>query len=147
MFQQHEIKQEVRAYIKDNPKDLGTTFSFELIDGKPIYQNVQWIEKGKEFTLNGEMYDVISIRWESNKVTVHAINDKAEKALKQTYARHHKGKHQLSLSQFATVLFLPGHSQIILDVPETYFKINYGYRDVGFNQLHLPVIVPPPDNI
>jgi len=147
MFEKQQIKQQVRLYIQHHPENIGTTFSFEMLNGKVANRDLCWIEKDKEFTLNGEMYDVISMSTENNKLTVHAINDKAEKKLKHAYQKHQKGKHQSSLSQFATVLFVTEQPHLNFETPEIYLKKDYYYTHVGFTQLHLPVIVPPPDMI
>lgn len=40
-----------------------------------------WEEKGKEFHLNDEMYDVVRTTTENGKTVYHCINDKKEKRL------------------------------------------------------------------
>ena len=54
-------------------------FVFSLDDKKTLKQ-LEW-EGDDEFSLNGEMYDVIEMKIENNKLIVRCLNDKKETAL------------------------------------------------------------------
>jgi hypothetical protein len=41
-------------------------------------QNIQWEEEGKEFSLNGEMYDVVKIKKENGNIYIFCVNDDNE---------------------------------------------------------------------
>jgi len=62
---------------------------------------IQWEEEGKEFSLNGEMYDVVKIKEENGKQYIFCVNDEREdqvleglKKLNATNTGNTPGKHQ-----------------------------------------------------
>jgi hypothetical protein len=46
-----------------------------------------WEEKGQEFSLNGDMYDVVRTRTEQGKTVHFAVNDRKEGQLIKTFSR------------------------------------------------------------
>lgn len=58
--------------LKDIPENLLTKICTS--DNTAI----QWEEEGKEFRLNGEMYDVVKMKYENGKTYVICINDEKE---------------------------------------------------------------------
>lgn len=77
---QHEQKEAIKEKIFQNLKDEELQ-SISLSDN----QNIYWEEDGKEFLLNGEMYDVVKTKTVNGKVILYCINDKKEKALIDNY--------------------------------------------------------------
>ena len=79
-YHQHEqkelIKEKLVRELKDEELEIIT-----LNDDQKIY----WEEDGKEFLLNGEMYDVVKIKSVNDVKTLYCINDKKEKALIEKY--------------------------------------------------------------
>ena len=55
--------------------------SLELIIAEQYKNKLEWEEKNKEFSLNGEMYDVAKIKIIDGKTHLYCINDKKEKQL------------------------------------------------------------------
>ncbi len=52
-------------------------FTFRIAD----LNNIEWEEEGKEFWLNGNLYDVVKKQETADSITFHCINDKQEKTL------------------------------------------------------------------
>ena len=52
--------------------------SFEIIE---LTANLHWKEKGKEFLLNGQMYDVAKTKQVNGKTLLYCLNDNKEKQL------------------------------------------------------------------
>ncbi len=69
-----QVKQKILAQLKDEELEV-------ISPSNEIY----WEEEGKEFFLNGEMYDVIKIKKVKGKVMLYCINDKKEKSLIDKY--------------------------------------------------------------
>ena len=77
---QHEQKEAIKEKIFQNLKDEELQ-SISLSDN----QNIYWEEDGKEFLLNGEMYDVVKTKTVNGKVILYCNSDKKEKALIDNY--------------------------------------------------------------
>ncbi len=52
-------------------------FTFSISD----LNKIEWEEKGKEFWLNGNIYDVVKKQETADSITFHCINDRQEKSL------------------------------------------------------------------
>jgi len=78
--QQQEQKEAIREKIFGQLKED----ELEMI---PITadQNIYWEENGKEFLLNGHMYDVVKTKAVNGKTVFLCINDRKEKALVDNY--------------------------------------------------------------
>ena len=73
-IQQYQLKQEIkRAMLSAIPES-----ALELIAET---DQLVWEEEGKEFHLNGEMYDVVKTKTHNGKTVYYCINDKKEKRL------------------------------------------------------------------
>ena len=59
------------------PETELTVFTFRIAD----LNNIEWEEEGKEFWLNGNLYDVVKKQETADSITFHCINDKQEKTL------------------------------------------------------------------
>lgn len=147
LIQQHEIKKEMRSYITTHPDEQGTTFSFELVNGSVADKNFSWTNEGKEFTMNGELYDVISVKEQNGSLIIHAINDKDEQQLISTFAKQQKGKQNTSLTQLLTVVFVEQEIGIDINAPVCYLKTNLHNNTSPLSAIALPVQLPPPDVI
>jgi hypothetical protein len=58
--------------------------SLQIIEYHP---NMQWDEEGKEFYLDGELYDVVMKKNENGKTLFYCVNDKKEKELLAEFAK------------------------------------------------------------
>lgn len=68
-----EIKTEMLAQIPDS--------SLEVVVLEEHIDAIQWKDDDKEFSLNDEMYDVVSVKKVNGKTLLYCINDKNEKQL------------------------------------------------------------------
>lgn len=76
----HKIKSEIKKELKLNLHSTELTaieFSSEEIG------SIHWLEKGKEFMYNNQMFDIVKSNKNANSITFYCINDKQEKRLFQ----------------------------------------------------------------
>lgn len=75
---QRQIKSEIKKEIKLNlnPSEL-TTIKFSISE----INNIHWLEKGKEFIYNNQMFDIVKRTSIGGTITLYCINDKQEKKL------------------------------------------------------------------
>lgn len=76
-YQRYKIKQEVK-------KQLSSTIEqglLELVDLEKNRDEIKWEDEGKEFSLNGFMYDVKRIEVKNGKTFLVCINDQKENEL------------------------------------------------------------------
>ena len=81
----HQARQEHKAYIK---KLLHQNISENLlteIDYSANKQAIYWEEEGKEFFLNGEIYDLVKTKNVAGKIYFYCINDEKENELINQY--------------------------------------------------------------
>jgi len=74
---QHIIKEEIERELLTNIPES----SLEVVIAENWNNKLEWEEKDKEFSLNGEMYDVARIEIKDGKTHLYCINDKKEKEL------------------------------------------------------------------
>lgn len=75
---QSKIKSEIKKEIKLNLHSTELTaieFTSEEIN------NLNWLEKGKEFMYHNQMFDIVKSKINGNSITFYCINDKQEKKL------------------------------------------------------------------
>lgn len=77
-------KKEFKTYIRSHFAKI------EQIEISPseLYNNnkhITWLDENKEISLNGIMYDIISIKNAGTKVVLNVVNDKNEKELMNRY--------------------------------------------------------------
>jgi len=74
---QHIIKEQIeRQLLATIPES-----SLEIINAEQFADKIEWEEKGKEFSLDGILYDVVRIKKTDGKTLLYCINDKKEKQL------------------------------------------------------------------
>lgn len=71
-FVMHNAKAEASFAIKHN----GSIVNMTLSDKE--YANLGWTDKNKEFSLNGQLYDLVSITKSGNSYILQVYNDKNE---------------------------------------------------------------------
>ncbi len=76
-IQQYVIKEEVeREFLRGLPDS-----AFEVIIAEQYKDKLEWEEEGREFSLNGSMYDVARIKNINGFTYLFCLNDKKEKKL------------------------------------------------------------------
>ncbi len=87
--QQHLIKEQIEEQLLANV----TESSLELIVTEQAGGKIMWKERGKEFSLDGVMYDVVKIKKSAGKTLLYCINDKKEKQLIDDLVKAVNGNH------------------------------------------------------
>jgi hypothetical protein len=86
---QYIIKEEIEKQLLADIPDS----SLELIIAEQFAGKMEWKEKGKEFSLNGVMYDIVRIKKSGGKTLLYCINDKKEKQLIEDLVKAVSGNH------------------------------------------------------
>ncbi|MGE5479190.1 MAG: hypothetical protein ACM3U1_02030 [Chloroflexota bacterium] len=60
---------------------------FRLSSGEPAYARINWIKPEKEFTLNGNFYDVVRVAREDGNRVYYSLQDRKEKELFRKYGK------------------------------------------------------------
>jgi len=79
------IEKELLANIPDS--------SLEVINAEQFADKIEWNEKGKEFSLDGVLYDVVRSKSSEGKTFLYCINDKQEKQLLDNLAKAVNANH------------------------------------------------------
>ena len=74
LFQQHQLKATAKANIL-------AAIPLDALIRIEQQKGLQWEEDQKEFYLDGNLYDVVQIRQESDQTVYYCINDEKEKQL------------------------------------------------------------------
>ncbi len=59
----------------------------QVIDAGAVKSTIEWEENGKEFSLDGKMYDVVKMMVQSGRTYYYCINDEKEEQLLNTYSK------------------------------------------------------------
>ena len=125
-----------------------TNFVYSLDDKKSIEQ-LEW-ESNDEFSLNGEMYDVIERKIENNKLIIRCISDKKETALIKKYEKINNENNSKSKSVLLLKLvsssYLPTTNTELLIKCKPVPSIIYFRSDIVSSQ-PLDVLTPPPQAV
>lgn len=97
--QKEAIKEKINSRLAEG--------ELQIISFTDNQQKIYWEEEGKEFLLNGEMYDVVKSKTVNGKELLYCINDKKERELVDKYnsiTKHNsssdkKGKSNVDNSQ------------------------------------------------
>lgn len=147
-FMQFQKKQEVKAFIKENPKSsLAEKLSFCVKDLNNN-SNFEWEEEGKEFKLYDEMYDVINSVTIKDTVHFLAIKDKGESLLIehfQTLMKHqtNKSSNSTSLLKLLTSVFVITNNELVFFSHQSFLVHFSSYFFVPAS-ITKGVTIPPP---
>ncbi len=138
--QKKVIKERIFQQLKDEELEI-----ISLTDNK---QHIYWEEEGKEFLLNGEMYDVVKTKRINGIIILYCINDKKEKSLIDNYnliTKHNsdsdkKGKSNIDNS--INLFVYPNGDNI--DVYSFTFLDHFYSFDSRLQKIFLKTISPPP---
>lgn len=98
---QHIIKEAIERELLTHIPDS----SLDVIIAENWDNKLEWEEKGKEFSLNEEMYDVARIEIKDGKTYLYCINDKKEKEFLNNLVKavnHDSKKEKNSARPFTT---------------------------------------------
>ena len=143
-YEQHLIKEEIKEEILASMPES----SLELMVEEQYSDKIEWEEDGKEFYLNGEMYDVAKIKHENGKTLLYCVNDKKEKDLldhlMKTLGRNHgsgKSGRQVLKSQFSV------YDVNKIEIEQVSFTIqseNFVFFNVALKSSFKEINSPPP---
>ena len=86
LIQQHQLKEQAEAQLISLIDDD----QFEQINADDNRDNIVWEEEGKEFSLNGRLYDVGKKKIINGKTILFCLNDKKEEQLIDQMTRKEK---------------------------------------------------------
>lgn len=145
LIQQHQLKEAAEERLFNTLNDS----QFELIDAAS--NGLEWEEEDKEFSLNGQMYDVAKKEVVNGKTILYCLNDKKEEELLNNLTKTIKdstdnssgkdGKHNLKF-QFADFTILTAST-----LTDQSFAINeYPEFTASIYKVVKKVITPPPNH-
>lgn len=145
LYAQHQAKEEMKEQLVKNLPD-------EMLEAIPLTgntDNIKWEEEGKEFSLNGEMYDVVRTRTVKGKTVLYCMNDKKERDLLSHLSNTVQSSHQNNGKQNkALFLKLASDPAIIAMLeftwPETPHENYFTSYDIDFPVRPELISSPPP---
>ncbi|MCX6232259.1 MAG: hypothetical protein NTZ33_12030 [Bacteroidetes bacterium] len=90
--QQFRIQREIEVSIIKELKDKDLIL-IEVANNQK--SEIRWIEPDKEFDLNGEMYDVVRIKFQKDRISYYCINDVKEEELIAKFKNTHNKKKEI----------------------------------------------------
>lgn len=98
-YQQHLIKEKIKEeFLAGIPES-----SLQLFVQEQYADRMEWEEKGKEFYLDGNLYDVAKIKHVNGQTWLYCLNDKREKELVKEFANTVHGNHGTGKSEKQTI--------------------------------------------
>ena len=113
---------------------------------------IKWDEEGKEFSLNGEMYDVAITKMENGKTIFYCLPDKKEEQLLSNYSKtveasseqNPAGKNQRIIKFHLPDLFVSAMNQKT-DDKNSFISSEYFNVTPGIISSIKKIITPPPE--
>ena len=150
MVQQQVIKEEMEAHL------LATISENELqvIDADLNKNDIKWEEEGKEFSLNGQLYDVAKIVAKDGKNLIYCLNDIKEEQLLEKYSKNvdsasgqrsekSGGDHIIKFQLSDCLVF---NDQLLNRLPETVPQQYFVFNDKAIAS-YKEITAPPPRTI
>ena len=107
-----QAKEDMKIRIFSSLKDS----ELDVISYTENQDKIVWEEEGKEFSLNGEMYDVVRCKSINNKKIIYCVSDKNETSLLKKYSKiieenSPNGKKQKSVNFEQFIFYFDGVRQ------------------------------------
>jgi hypothetical protein len=148
MIEQHQLKEQAEKQLLSMANDD----VFEQINETEKGNNIVWEEEEKEFSLNGQMYDVAKKVIVNGQTILYCLNDKKEEQLIETMAKKIKestdngtaNKNHHSTIKFQVSDFTMASEKMAVKT----VSVTQSYYDFAallpFNTKE--IITPPPNN-
>jgi len=141
-----DMKHEMKAWLSDHKNAaLGDRFCFTVFNDAVSDPSFSWEEEGEEFSYHGEMYDVVSLHYENDKLIINALKDGKETQIdQQLSALNHKRNEDKSR------ILLKLFPVFICDVSKEDNVSSFGVRTYSAPRsqdiflLHNEILTPPP---
>lgn len=121
----------------------------EIIIEENYRNRLYWKEYGKEFQLNGEMYDVIRTKEVDGRVLLYCLRDHEEKKVLDNlakYVRHANHKNNNSSKSFAKITtadYEASRNELLPGV-SCFLKLDYASFSATIISPYREILVPPP---
>jgi hypothetical protein len=144
-------KSDMRTYIKTHKKNL-TTSVISILPSE-LYVNtktITWEDNNKEIIYEGNLYDVISISSENQKMLITITSDQAEEDIQKQFAAAYDFNTQSSgnplklLKQFLGLKFLSDTFFDFNPFDSLFSSQNYSIYAAHFKAVFLSIETPPP---
>ena len=118
--------------------------SLEVIIAEQFGDRIQWEEKGKEFSLDGILYDVVRINKSDGRTFLYCINDKQEKQLLENLAKavnanhgNKQEKNNIKSLLLDSVCFIDEQEPCFFSSPSSYSCFNAPLVS-SFEEINIP---------
>lgn len=144
------LKKEIRTGLLQNPKsNITQTFHFTTIGNDIQNISFSWVDEGEEFTYDGTLYDVVSILYQNNQVSIECYRDKEETKLVKLIAEiQQKQNRQPSGSKSVIHKMM----QMVMEVHTSPGQFKYRVKRNTFSSFsllpikgHTAIVSPPPE--
>lgn len=147
-YRQTVIRKEIKKQIKNGVEESELfVFSYEKIQTG----NVEWVKEGKEFRINGSMYDIVHLKIENGEWIYKCVNDTQEAKLfveldnlvKKRMNGNSSDDYLKNLVKDFVKVYFDSESTCFLDSPQeesTLFRFS-------FYHLSFEITSPPPQNL
>jgi hypothetical protein len=76
-----KLREEAKTEFKEKMKASLPDSAFTMFEWQAVKTKVNWEEEGKEFWLNGQLYDVVMQKTVNGKKYVYCLNDEKEEQI------------------------------------------------------------------
>jgi hypothetical protein len=144
LSQAYALKEKVKAQIKSGiPAYNLTTVAYE-----PNKSKIQWEEAGKEFYLDGKLYDIVEIKTVNGKTFFYTLPDTKEDELVKRYLTG-QDKNPNNNKQIIKLIVLEYEytAACFNKAPVSFYAKSYSlFKGNGNNSPYLNIVSPPPQN-
>jgi len=143
-YEQHLIKEQVKEeFLAGIPES-----SLELIVQEKYGNRIEWEEDGKEFYLDGNLYDVAKIKQVNGQTFLYCMNDKKENELIKKFSKTVKGNHGNGKSEKQTIknqlsaylVYKTEIESLSIFMPSQQFS----NPAISFKSSYKEIVAPPP---
>lgn len=138
---QHKLAMKHRALSRLKDEDL-----FE-VDVAANAAKMHWEEDGREFSINGEMFDVVRVKLRHGKKIILCINDKREEQLVRDYklgTKQNTDDPKKAKSQQQNITLFCSQGQDIINYEEPVVTCYNAELPARLLAVTLPKTAPPP---
>lgn len=132
---QKDIKAQIRKGLKE--EDLTLIVVTDEI-------SLKWLKEGKEFSCNGDMFDVVKKKTEGDSTYYYCINDTKEKHLIADFLKTDKAKQRSDniLKKVISIIYLPSKFETTQIIDSGNYQFNF--TDSVYQSIKMDVTLPPP---
>ncbi len=139
--EQYNIKSEVKEKVKSNIPESELT---QIEISQNNFDQIEWIENGKEFRYYGKMYDVVKVKTQGQNKVYYCINDIKEKQLIARFNKNNKDQKNTKkiINQTLNDKYFPKKCQSLNSINPT--VIVYAGYFLNYKSEIIRIPSPPP---